>query len=109
MIRHRDHYLTTDQMVEGLRVAFDVRVTQEFCMTSEEAQELLDGHPAEIILEALTALGAELRRQAKRGVRYQQDEIVRVLLPRNLERLSASGKFNGMSLDDGSHINEALP
>lgn len=94
MIQHRDHYLTNEQMVEGLRVAFDARVTQEFCITDEEAQDLLNSHPAEIILEAFATLGAELRRQAKRGVRYQQDEIVLDLLPHSLERASASGKFN---------------
>src|SRR5438132_535311 len=72
----RDSYMTGTQLVDGLRAAFDARVTHAFCITEAEAEEMLQNHPAEVLLEALRLTGRWLTREQQKGNSYLEEEIM---------------------------------
>ena len=71
--------MSETEVIQGIRLAFDSRVTPEFCLTEKEVGDLLDYYPAEFILQALRVTEECLRNELKRGHGWQQEEIVEEL------------------------------
>ncbi len=78
--------LDTSEIVAHLRTLFDAEVSNEFCVTADETQEYLDldkGN-SEIVASALKNVGLYLKKQAEKGNRFQEEEIVSHLVPKEI-------------------------
>lgn len=80
-MKSRDSQLMTEaEMVHGLRLAFDERVSTQFCLTEEEVRALLERYPAEFILQAFRITGEFLQDERENKLMfYTDDEIVNMI------------------------------
>jgi hypothetical protein len=84
---HRDEcVLSLNEMQRWLRVEFDERVNNTFCITSQEANELLLKHRAEFLLQAFTKLGKAIAGKAL------PEERIMALLPKAIAIVEAEEK-----------------
>jgi hypothetical protein len=97
--------ISTDEQELYLRNAFDAYVSTEFCITGDEALELLGQAKgnAEVVVSAFKEVAEHLQKEEYLGYKYQEDEICLSLIPAQINAL-----LNGEA-DWGGHTSTAAP
>lgn len=84
-----EYQTDSEEQALQLRNEFDTYVTQDFCITAQDAQDYLvqaRGNTTSIT-EAFKAVGEFLRKEERVGRKWQEEEICSSLIPAEIERL----------------------
>lgn len=90
LTKHYSSSMSPAEKIEALRAAFQSRVgnlcLEPFCITEQEAQDLLNTNPIQSLLEAFTRCGIEVKRFRDESMTYLDESAILQCLAKHVAR-----------------------